>query len=112
VKVTSKKNRDQNRKFVYDSAAEMPPMAVSSFDMSFNRTGSWRTVRPEIDYEKCVYCLTCWLYCPEPAISLEPIMLKGKEREKPVIDYDYCKGCGICWTECPAEAIDVLEEEK
>lgn len=80
-------------------------MAVSFHDMSYNKTGSWRNIRPILDQSKCIYCLNCWKFCPEPAISLEPVSVDGKSRGKPVIDYDYCKGCGICWTECPADAI-------
>jgi 2-oxoacid:acceptor oxidoreductase delta subunit (pyruvate/2-ketoisovalerate family) len=110
VKVKDSKSR--NKKFIYDSAAKMPPMAVSFSDMTYNRTGSWRSVKPVIDYEKCVYCMNCWMFCPEPAISLEPVTIKGKEREKPIVNYEYCKGCGICWMECPTNAIAVAEEEK
>ena len=97
---------------VYASAKEMPPMAASSYDMSYNKTGAWRSVRPVIDYGKCIYCSTCWKFCPEPAIRLEPIEINGKEKQKPVIDYDYCKGCGICWSECPTNAIEIREEER
>ncbi len=103
---------DMKAKYVYPSAKEIPPMAVSSWDMRYNKTGSWRTVKPRIDYDKCIYCLSCWQYCPEPAIGLEPVEVKGKKREKPVVDYDFCKGCGICWTECPVQAIEVVAEEK
>jgi 2-oxoacid:acceptor oxidoreductase delta subunit (pyruvate/2-ketoisovalerate family) len=66
-----------------------------------NETGSWRSVRPVIDYEKCINCMMCWLYCPEPAISNE---------KPPKIDYRYCKGCGICANECPVKVIKMVEE--
>ena len=97
---------------VYKSAKDMPPMAASSYDMSYNKTGVWRSIRPVIDYDKCIYCSTCWKFCPEPAIHLESIEIKNKEKQKPVIDYDYCKGCGICWSECPTDAIAIEEEER
>ena len=97
--------RSTEDKIVYATVEECPPMAVSSHDMSYNKTGSWRNIRPILDLSKCIYCLNCWKFCPEPAISLEPVSVDGKSRGKPVIDYDYCKGCGICWTECPADAI-------
>ncbi|HUV07100.1 MAG TPA: 4Fe-4S binding protein [Spirochaetia bacterium] len=106
------KSRKAEKKVTYPSAAAMPPMAVSSFDMSYNHTGTWRSLKPKIDYEKCIYCLICWKFCPEPAISLDSVVVKGKEKEKPVINYTYCKGCGICWTECPVEAIEALEEQR
>ncbi|RKZ21449.1 2-ketoisovalerate ferredoxin oxidoreductase [bacterium] len=103
---------DIDRKMVFKSVREYPPMAVSLYTMMFNKTGTWRTVRPVINYEKCVYCLMCWKFCPEPAIYLEPIEVKGKERMKPIIDYDYCKGCMICAEECPVKAIEGVEEER
>lgn len=66
-----------------------------------NKTGSWRSLKPVVDAEKCTGCGLCWLYCPEPAIT------KGKPA---VIDYRYCKGCGICANECPVKAIVMVEE--
>lgn len=65
-----------------------------------NRTGSWRTLRPVKDEDRCNACAMCWLFCPEGVIS----------RENFVIDYRYCKGCGICATECKRGAI-TLERE-
>jgi pyruvate ferredoxin oxidoreductase delta subunit len=72
------------------------------------RTGSWRVLRPVIDYEKCVpartgrpACFYCWLYCPDSVVS---------KTVRPLIDLDYCKGCGICAEECPSNAIAMLEE--
>ena len=68
------------------------------------KTGDWRAFRPLLDEKKCINCLTCWIFCPEPAIT---------RKEKTVeIDYDYCKGCGICATECPVKAIKMEEEMK
>lgn len=66
-----------------------------------NETGSWRSLKPVVDAEKCTGCGLCWLYCPEPAIT------KGKPA---IIDYRYCKGCGICANECPVKAITMVEE--
>ena len=66
------------------------------------KTGDWRASKPLVDHEKCVNCLICWIYCPEPAIL---------RKEKGIdIDYNYCKGCGICATECPVKAIKMVEE--
>lgn len=105
-------NKESGKKVVYKSVKEMPPMAASFYSMRYNKTGSWRNLKPVINYEKCTYCMICWKFCPEPAISLEPVIIDGKEKPKPVIDYDYCKGCGICWVECPVQAIDHIEEER
>ena len=67
------------------------------------KTGDWRALRPVLDQSKCVKCLLCWVYCPEPAI-------KRHEDNTVEIDYDYCKGCGICAVECPTKAITMVEE--
>ncbi|NQT07168.1 MAG: 4Fe-4S binding protein [Candidatus Omnitrophica bacterium] len=81
----------------------MPLCAVSLTDTLYNKTGSWRSIRPVVQKDKCISCLLCWKFCPEPCIS----MVDGK----PVIDYDYCKGCAICIEVCPKGAI-VSEDEK
>ncbi len=66
------------------------------------KTGSWRSFKPVIDQEKCVKCLTCWVYCPDVAI-----IWTGEEVQ---VNYDYCKGCGICAKECPYNAIQMVKE--
>ena len=66
-----------------------------------NKTGSWRSMRPVLDRERCTECDLCWLFCPDGAI----------DREAYEIDYAYCKGCGICAEECPRKAI-VMEREE
>ena len=65
-----------------------------------NRTGSWRALRPVIDFEKCSRCGICWLFCPDGTI----------DRDTFHIDYTYCKGCGICATECRIHAIEMVRE--
>ncbi len=69
------------------------------------KTGSWRAFKPVWKEDRCIHCLFCWMYCPEPAI----IVKDGKFVE---FDYDYCKGCGICAKECPekADAIEMVPE--
>ncbi|NIN93654.1 MAG: pyruvate synthase subunit PorD, partial [Anaerolineae bacterium] len=53
------------------------------------KTGDWRSQRPVFDYDKCIKCGLCWIYCPDMALKL---------REDGFFepDLDYCKGCGIC----------------
>ena len=72
------------------------------------RTGSWRVLRPVIDYTRCApaktgkpACFLCWLYCPDSVVS---------KTLEPTIDLEYCKGCGICAEECPSKAITMVEE--
>ncbi|MFA4942660.1 MAG: 4Fe-4S dicluster domain-containing protein [Patescibacteria group bacterium] len=73
-----------------------------------NKTGSWRTFRPEINLDICIGCTTCTKVCPEGTVAM--INLKGKPKAK--INYDYCKGCGLCASECPVKAIIMKSEEK
>jgi pyruvate ferredoxin oxidoreductase delta subunit len=68
------------------------------------KVGDWRSSRPIWDFDKCVKCGICFLFCPDAAI-----------REKAdgyfdAGDYFYCKGCGICSMECPTQAIKMVEE--
>ncbi len=74
------------------------------------QTGSWRSVRPIFNADKCIVvktnkptCHLCWLYCPENTVS---------RTIPPKIDYDYCKGCGICAKECPTDAIIMVPERE
>ena len=67
------------------------------------QTGGWRAFRPVIDYEKCIHCLFCWVYCPDSSIAVEDEKMRG-------FDLDHCKGCGICASVCPTDAIEMVEE--
>jgi len=78
------------------------PVALPTMG-ALGKTGAWRVLKPVINYDKCIKCLICWLYCPEGSITVE--------EERPVIDYEYCKGCGICANECPVKAIEMMREE-
>lgn len=68
-----------------------------------NKTGDWRTFKPEVDPEKCIKCGTCQRFCPEGCM--------GDVGKVPDINYDYCKGCGICANECPKKAISMKTEK-
>lgn len=59
-------------------------------------TGTWRSMRPVRDEEKCTHCMICWVYCPDSAVIVKDSRVVG-------FDYDHCKGCGICATECPVK---------
>jgi len=67
------------------------------------KTGDWRAMKPVIDKSKCIKCLMCWTFCPEPAIIRH-------EDNSVDIDYDFCKGCGICAKVCPRKAITMVPE--
>jgi pyruvate ferredoxin oxidoreductase delta subunit len=69
------------------------------------KTGAWRTYRPQVDVDKCINCLRCWLLCPDMSIYAEDGRMAG-------YDYDHCKGCGICAKVCPVAAIEMILEEK
>lgn len=92
---------------------ELKPGAVLSQkdDSSLKyQTGTWKTFRPIIDEEKCVYCMQCVLFCPENCIAIK----RGGKRGD--VNLDYCKGCGICAAQCPVGAIKMVkvdsDEEK
>lgn len=91
------------KKIEFSGVKDMPYVPVSLGTMRVNKTSSWRSIRPIIDEEKCINCMTCWKFCPEPAIF---------PTAPPTIDLDYCKGCGICIEECPVDAISQVKEGK
>ena len=74
-----------------------------------NKTGAWRSQRPAWNKDKCINCLTCWIYCPDASIVITDGKMTG-------INYDYCKGCGICENVCPGKnkvkAITMERERK
>lgn len=59
-------------------------------------TGTWRTLRPVHDMNKCTHCMLCWINCPDSSI----VVKDGKWVE---FDYFHCKGCGICAAVCPVK---------
>ena len=83
----------------------LPGGVVAPSESPRPRTGDWRTSgRPELDLERCVNCLLCWLYCPDSAIVLDGTTLSS-------IDYDVCKGCELCVEICPVAAVAMAPEE-
>ena len=92
------------KKLKFKSHKDLPLCAVSLSNTLYNKTGSWRSIKPAVCKDKCSSCLLCWKFCPEPCISIVDGL--------PVIDYDYCKGCGICIEVCPKGAIKFEEENK
>ena len=70
-------------------------------------TGSWRTERPQVDFDHCVKCGTCAMYCPANVITID----KGAAKCVSFM-WAYCKGCGICANECPKSCITMVEEKE
>ena len=70
------------------------------------KTGTWRTMKPIVNLEKCKRCMKCEIFCPEASIHVR------KDEGGAVVNYDFCKGCGICAHECPFDAIVMVSEEK
>ena len=70
---------------------------------AIGRTGDWRIFRPILDQEKCTGCQSCWLFCPDAAISLD-------KDGKPIFNLEWCKGCMICEEVCPVKAITRIRE--
>lgn len=68
-------------------------------------TGTWKTTRPVTDYDKCIHCLKCIVYCPENCI-------KARNDKKAHTEFQYCKGCGLCAQVCPVKCIKIVDEEK
>jgi len=66
-------------------------------------TGDWRSMVPVIDSDKCIDCLTCWIYCPDNCILVKDDKITG-------VKLSHCKGCGICSKVCPRSAITMKED--
>lgn len=69
------------------------------------KTGDWKNQRPVWDEKKCIHCMTCWIYCPEPCIP-------AKDSKRLETDLDHCKGCGICAEVCPVKCITMKSENE
>ncbi len=67
------------------------------------QTGDWRSERPVIDFDRCVHCFICWVYCPDASILAKDGKILG-------VDLYHCKGCGVCATECPRKCISMVDE--
>jgi len=86
-----------------EAAAVSAPVIHAALTSSAQHTGSWRTLRPVIDRERCKHCWwVCSGFCPDGAISVED--------GSPQIDYDHCKGCLVCVAQCPPHAIAAVPE--
>jgi len=69
------------------------------------QSGGWRSQRPTYNFERCIKCGLCSMYCPEGCIN------QNKDGYFEA-DLYYCKGCGICAKECWTKVIKMVEEEE
>ena len=69
------------------------------------RTGDWRSQRPTYDFNRCIKCGICYIFCPEGCI---------RQNDEGYFEADlyYCKGCGICAKECPTKVVAIVEEKE
>ena len=51
----------------------------------------------------CNYCYNCYFFCPEGAISLDPV------HQTKTVDLEHCKGCGTCAKSCPRNVVEMKE---
>ncbi len=63
-----------------------------------------RTMRPVIDFDKCVKCALCWLQCPDSCFDVTPDGLYDASMEA-------CCGCGVCEAVCPAKDCIIMVSE-
>ncbi len=57
---------------------------------------STRTMRPVIDFDKCIKCTLCWLQCPDSCFDVTPDQTYDLNAEA-------CCGCGVCEAVCPVD---------
>lgn len=70
-------------------------------------TGSWRTVRPRVDFSACSQCGACRTHCPTGVLEIVK-----DQAACVVIAWENCKGCGICANVCPKRCITMVGEGK
>ncbi|TET26036.1 MAG: 4Fe-4S dicluster domain-containing protein [Dehalococcoidia bacterium] len=69
------------------------------------KTGDWRSQKPTYDFNRCIKCAICQIFCPEGCVN---------QNDDGYFEADlyYCKGCGICAKECPTGVITMVEEKE
>ena len=55
-----------------------------------------RTMRPVVDFDKCIKCTLCWLACPDSVFDVTPEGFYDANLAA-------CCGCGVCEAVCPVE---------
>ncbi len=65
---------------------------------------STRTMRPVIDFDKCIKCTLCWLQCPDSCFDVMPDQTYDLNAEA-------CCGCGVCEAVCPVDQCITMVNE-
>lgn len=60
---------------------------------------------PEIDVEKCISCMKCYISCRDAASNA---VIEPKLGE---IDYEKCIGCSLCVQVCPMDAVHMVKKK-
>jgi pyruvate ferredoxin oxidoreductase delta subunit len=63
-----------------------------------------RTMRPVVDFEKCIKCELCWIACPDSCFDVTPDKLYDANMLA-------CCGCGVCEAICPVEKCVTMVNE-
>jgi pyruvate ferredoxin oxidoreductase delta subunit len=63
-----------------------------------------RSMRPVVDFDKCVKCTLCWLQCPDSCFDVTPEHLYDANMSA-------CCGCGVCEAVCPVEQCITMVNE-
>jgi pyruvate ferredoxin oxidoreductase delta subunit len=67
---------------------------------------STRSMRPVVDFDKCIKCTLCWLQCPDSCFDVMPDGMYDANMEA-------CCGCGVCEAVCPvANCITMVNETR
>lgn len=62
------------------------------------------SIVPELDVEKCISCMKCFISCRDAASNAIQEPKLGE------IDYDACVGCSLCVQVCPMNAITMVRK--
>lgn len=81
-------------------SSELREGVVLDFATSLNnKTGNWKVFRPKVDFNKCIHCMKCVLWCPDMCIP-------EKNEKRLETNFEMCKGCLICEEVCPVKCIN------
>ncbi len=82
---------------------EIGSIVVEPGNASQYETGGWRSEKPTYDFNRCIKCGICQIFCPEGCVEQNA---DGYFEA----NLFYCKGCGICARECWTQTITMVEE--